>query len=329
MSLSVFKTIICSVLLVSALSACSAADPLKPANPSLYPSPSPVSGESQPDPLFPVQAEPVHITIPGMKGDVKLIYLSDLHIVVLNDEIAPDEKENVALRRSIFSNQEITSDEQWAEWVSLLNGYEADYLLFGADMIDYNSEATVSVLEKGLKELKLPYMYIRADHDTEPYYLKDPSVENSLRRQNRLCENKEVLIKEFPDFLIIGWNNSTSQLTSEGLELIEEALRKEKPAILLTHVPIEPLKDESLSELSRLIFANRSLLWGFGENETVPNETTSALLEMIYAKDSPFVAVLCGHLHYSWDGKLSDRVQEHVFGPAFYGYYGEITVSGE
>ena len=51
------------------------------------------------------------------------------------------------------------------------------------------------------------------------------------------------------------------------------------------------------------------------------------LLDLIRADDSPVAAVLAGHLHESWDGLITQKCTEHVFGPAFEGSMGLITVS--
>lgn len=278
---------------------------------------------------FPVHIEEVNMTVPGMKDKVKLAFLSDLHITVADDEIEDGEKENVNMRRESFSNEGIVSEDQCPEWMKILNETKADHVLLGGDLIDFASDANIKVLKKGLENLTIPFMYIRADHDTEPFYLKDKDYEKCISLQKDLCQYEDVFVKEFPDFLIIGWNNSTVQLTAEGLERINDALASKKPAILLTHVPIEPLSDKSLEKASRDTFAGRSLLWGFGQNDQAPNEYTSELLNMIYADDTPFVEILAGHLHFSWDGNVSDKVHEHVFGPAFYGYMGIINISGE
>ena len=50
---------------------------------------------------------------------------------------------------------------------------------------------------------------------------------------------------------------------------------------------------------------------------------------MIYDPEGPFVEVLAGHLHLTWDGNVTEQVHQHVFSNAFNGYYGIVTVQGE
>ncbi len=58
-----------------------------------------------------------------------------------------------------------------------------------------------------------------------------------------------------------------------------------------------------------------------------PDETTQELLDLIYAKDSPVKEIVCGHLHFSWDGSLTENTHQHV-SPAIGKTVGIITVKG-
>ena len=280
---------------------------------------------------FPTYTEEVKVVIPGMEEEVKLIYFSDLHIVTDSAEVLETEKENVN-GRILWSSAAngVSSAEQWGEWPEILNRSGADYLLFGGDMVDFASDTNIEVMKEGFDRLTIPYLYIRADHDYLPTYLNGISEYDGKDRQAAVCSYKDVESVEYEDFIVVGWNNSTSNLTEEGLAEIQRLAEKNKPMILLTHVPIEPLNDTSLEEASRAIFQDRSLIWGYSERAYYkPNTPTSALLNMIYAEDSPFVEVLAGHLHLTWDGMITEHVHQHVFSNAFNGYYGIVTVQGE
>ena len=284
---------------------------------------------------LPVSVEEVHVTIPGMEGEVKLAYLSDLHIVALSDEIAEDQKATVQGRMDYFSHDGVASKDQLEGWIRILNDSSADYVLFGGDMVDFSSKETTGILKKGLEGLNKPYMYIRADHDTTPSYIDRITLNMGTEYQETIGEMSDVYVEEFPDFCVVGWNNSTSPLSVSGMEMIRAAKDLGKPMILLTHVPIAPRDDNSLCEKSEEAFDGRDLIWGdyakysYFPNDSPEGEATAELLNMLYSEDSPFVEVLCGHLHFSWDGYISEHVHQHVFSAAFNRYMGEITVSGE
>ena len=149
-----------------------------------------------------------------------------------------------------------------------------------------------------------------------------------MHRRQRPCKNEDVMSMAFDGFTLLVWNNSTSDLSDEGLARIRELAAEGKPLVLVTHVPIEPKEDESLAAASGEAFGGRSLIWGYRNAEYWPEENTRKLLDLLYAEDSPFAAVLCGHLHLSWDGPLSDSVKEHVFSAAFERHMGVIRISG-
>ncbi len=283
---------------------------------------------------LPVNIEEVHITIPGMEGEVKLAYLSDLHIVTMSDEIIESYRENVKGRLSSMSYEGVSAADQLPGWIDTLNASGADYILFGGDMVDFPSRSNIEHLKSGFENLSIPYMYVRADHDISPFYMDGTPAHTCTEYQETISELSDVYIQEFPDFCLVGWNNSTSLLTVPGLEIIREAKDLGKPMILLTHVPIAPKNDDSLAIESEKIFNDRSLIWGFYTgyyyypNDTPEGEATAELLNMLYSDDSPFVEVLCGHLHFSWDGYISEHVHQHVFSAAFNRYMGMITVSG-
>ena len=49
-------------------------------------------------------------------------------------------------------------------------------------------------------------------------------------------------------------------------------------------------------------------------------------MDLIYAEDSPVKEVLAGHLHFTWDGQLTENTKEHVFAPAYPGNIGVVRV---
>ena len=289
-------------------------------------------GEKKPQ--LPVKTEEVQVRIPGMEGEVRLAYLSDLHIIAMSDQVSEADAATVEGRIGWAAYEGTSSAEQWPGWVDTLNGSGAQMILFGGDMVDFASEENLRILQSGMEGLKKPWMYIRADHDAEPFYLSGVSKEDSTSYQNRIGAQEDVFVSEFPDFVIVGWNNSTSKLTPAGMERIRGAADTGKPLILLTHVPIDPVADTSLSDASRAVFQDRALVWGFGDCYYKPDDSpegaaTRELLEMIYSPDSPFTEILCGHLHLTWDGMVSEHVHQHVFSAAFDRTMGIITVSGE
>ena len=105
---------------------------------------------------LPVKTEEVHITIPGMSGEKKLIFLSDLHIVTQSDEVT--DTDAVRGRLSWSSYEGVTAAEQWPGWVTYINKTEADLVVFGADMLDFNSHSNLDTLKAHSNRMDTPIL---------------------------------------------------------------------------------------------------------------------------------------------------------------------------
>ena len=275
--------------------------------------------------------EEVHVSVSGLKNTYYFIWVSDLHIVIDNDEIADDQHDFVKSRQQSWA---IRSDgKQAGDWwveslAEVINSSHPDAILFGGDMLDLCSEATVNKFREGLTKITVPFMYIRADHDNKTHWLKNPEQAKNNELHDNLCDNDTILALEYPEFIILGINDSTYQMTPEAVNKAKDIANQGKPIIVVTHVPYDSIVDRSLDEISRAAWQDRNLTWGEGTSY-VPNEKMQKWMDIVLRENSPVVEVLAGHLHLSWDGLLTKQVHEHVFSQAFSGYVGLITVDGE
>lgn len=279
-------------------------------------------------PAPPLHTEEVSITIPGLQKEYKLLFLSDLHIIVKNDEITPESLETVRQRTEMFKTPDgIASPLLWEQISPILDSFNADAILLGGDMMDYSSTTNIDCLRQGLERLQTPVMYVRADHDYD--FTTYCNIEDGRTKQmhQAIDGDHEIFFKELDEILLLGVNNNTSNISAEALENIKEVFAMGKPIILLTHVPLNSALDTSLAEQSKAAWQDRALVWG-QDCTYVPDEITKEFLEMVYAENSPVKQVLSGHLHFSWDGALTRSVNEHVFAPAFQGNIGVVTVKG-
>lgn len=276
-----------------------------------------------------LEVESVEVVIPGLAEEYHFLCLADLHIITESDEISSVELDNIQSRLHWSSvSSGTTAAGYWGTLPDILDSCNADGILLGGDMIDFCSASNVECLKQGLDRLATPYLYVRADHDLNPYWCEGITVEQCNLLHSDIDGNGEVLYMELPEFCVVGLNNSTSQITESGLECMQEIFSIGKPIILLTHVPYESRTDTSLQETSKEVWQNRALVWGEDCNYR-PDANTKEFMDMVYAADSPVKEILCGHLHFSWDGYITENIHEHIFSPAFTKSVGVITVKGE
>ena len=278
-----------------------------------------------------INIEDVHVSIPGLSRTYHFLWVSDLHIVIDNDEIADDMHDFVKSRQE---NWAIRSDgKQAGDWwteslAEAINTSSPDAILFGGDMLDLCTEATISILREGLAKIDVPWIYIRADHDIGTHWLATPDIDKNIKMQNAISENGEIISLEYLEFIILGINNNTSQMSDDAVEKAKAIAEAGKPIIVVTHVPYDSIVDRTLDETSRAAWQDRNLSWGEGTSY-IPGVKMKEWMDVVYGEGSSVIEVLAGHFHLTWDGMISETVHEHIFSQMFSGNIGLITVDGE
>ncbi len=276
-----------------------------------------------------LQIDEITIDLPGVEGSYDLLFVNDMHILTVDESVVADQVP-VAQQRydNMFRSATGTySPDTWLHMASVIADWEADGVIFGGDMMDFISEGNIKLFQKGLEKIKTPYMYLRADHDQGTWYsgyqLTD---QDAVDMQKEICEYQDMFVQDFGEFYVLGWNNSTSQLSEAGLQLAESIWDDGKPIILATHVPLNSLVDTSLAEAAAAFdHKGRKKLWGL-DCLYYPNGTTVGFMNMVFDKESPVKAVLSGHLHFKHMVPLSEETMQYVFAPSFEGNMAHIIV---
>ncbi len=290
------------------------------------------TGQDEADRYEP-KAEEVCITIPGLDKAYTLLWVSDMHICTGGNDadVSADHAEEVEQRHEMFcSASGRQSQETWNLLSDQIDDIGADYVIFGADMVDYASRENLAVLQDGISKISTPWMYIRADHDYARWY-GSMEIEQMRELQREIAPQNKIWVERFDGFTLVGLDNTTSAVSEETLAQFQEVYEEGIPIILCTHVPFDTGSEDArkLAEISKECWGDRVLCWGDGDEcNTAKAPTMKAILEMIMAPDSPVCAVLAGHLHTSWDGSLTDTCRGHVFSAAFEDSIGIIKVSG-
>jgi len=280
----------------------------------------------------------VIVEIPGMKEEYTYAWVSDVHLITDIEEGDVD-AEYLPTIQQRYETLSITDDgvhgkELWPEIVKYLN-YQygegiLDAVIFGGDLLDYYSPKNMDYFKTYYEQLDIPTLYIRADHDYGAFYGASESEAYQVHAELDGDEWEEKYIEE-EDFIILGINGSTKDIPEERLPYLEGMFAKNKPIIIVTHVPYEAEVDtpgipESLEELSMRV-RNKIYYWGGGNYK--PNDKTKKYFDMVYAEDTPVVQVLAGHMHEAWDGMITEQVPQHIFTPAFKGSIGIVHVVPE
>lgn len=266
------------------------------------------------------------LVIPNIKKEYRIVVLNDLHIIQIDDSISQNKTDEVKERYESFCDLYGNhSSDLWTRLIEKVNGMNPDCVILSGDMIDYFSIANFNYLKNGIDKIKAPVMYLRADHDLSLYYTNSITKEIRDKEELQIDSNENILTLEFDDFVIMGFNNSTSNLEEGALDKVEEIWDKKKPVILATHVPLKSQINNGLFEKSKNVWQNRALIWGKGCSYS-PNEVTQKFFDIIMEENSPVVATVGGHLHFPYEDKLNNNIIQWVFDASFKGNIGCITI---
>jgi len=271
-----------------------------------------------------------HVTVPDADRTYQFVILNDLHLIADSEEILPEKRPDALARRDelFLDGEGNRSADIWPALAAEVDKMGTDGIIIAGDLLDFCSGAGISLVREALSGMKTPFMYLRADHDVGNWNTGEEK--KKIRAAERsLCDNSPVLTMDFPAFTLVGINNSTSQITEKGAQILKPLLSGDhKPVILFTHVPFEPLEDAGLSAASREVWQDRSLLWG--ENSYYkPNENTDSCMELLFAGGSPVRAVFAGHLHFRYDGVLCGDTMQHVLDANYKGNISLLSVGPE
>ncbi len=169
----------------------------------------------------------------------------------------------------------------------------ADAAVLCGDIMDYVSGANIRAVEKGLKSLNVPYVYVSGNHE-EPWYLPDGSDVSIIK--------KPIYSVDLGDLQIIGIDNSQRKISEDQLKETERLLATKKCSVIAMHVPI-------------MTEGNRKKLTAAGEYFQLnyngcPAENLE-FISMITNTDYNVAAVLTGHLHFGNVSEIGNGVFQY------------------
>ena len=268
------------------------------------------------------------ITVPGLEREYTFLFVTDSHMICIDDSDTEKIRTFGAERRMGFVNSEgLSSTEQFIKYIETANEKQADGFLMGGDIIDFPSQNNIELLRKFLENLNCEYLYTTGNHDwTYPWeYMTDYSrttyrpMLNEFVKQGML----EGQILEYEDLIVCAVDNSSNQVDPQAIPIVKNALSMGKPVIMLMHVPLQ----------SETLLRKAEEKWGtpivLGDQGIKPNSTTKEFLDLIFAENSPVIAVLDGHVHLHDISMLENGVIQYTGDLAAWGNAILLKVKGE
>ena len=273
--------------------------------------------------------EEVNISIPGAQS-ADIVWVSDLHIV-MDESGTTSAGLDVAKRYEEFvqASTGTHSKDTWQTIINYINEHDFDAAIFGGDMMDYCSEKNLDAIREGMNSINIDKMYIRADHDYN-YYVGDGFDSSDAKKGHERIDGNQQKNKilHFDGFDIVGVDFSQTQMSSDTFSWITDKYNGAKKVITVTHVPYASKTDNSLESLSKSFRQGRVYYWADNSANYYPNGATREYLNnLIYSDETKSAYVLAGHLHTTWEGNITTKLRQHIFGPAYEGHVGVIHVN--
>jgi len=234
----------------------------------------------------------------------KIIYhISDVHLCEWDENSTAEEKARAIERAAEWDDtrrwfaatynepcekrQEIPAAKQYANLLSVT--LDGDAVVFSGDIMDYVSAASLKVMEEGLRGLNCPFVAVCGNHESA----------ESLPDGMLLSEMKKPLqVVDLGDILLVGIDNSARTFTEEQLKGIEALFDENKQMLITMHCP--SVTDE-----------NRATLQKCGEYFLLEEPQNGKFLELVRSESSTVCAVLTGHLHFTLNTKISEKVMQY------------------
>ena len=281
--------------------------------------------------------KPICTTVPlkGLSKDFKILHFTDLHACALDDvekASMPDyRRDYIPPRVWLFGGGRPYPSE--AALPALLRYGEelaADLVLMTGDILDFPSEANLSLLEACIRDCSVPVLYVTGNHDwsfADDYHTAAARaryltrVESISRSRDGLCyfENDSLLICAIDD--------SCDSVRPETLEAYRTAAARAKESgkalILAMHVPLHA---ETLVEDTVRVWRQELTV---GEGAFGSDDPATMAFFNAVAKDTALApdAVIAGHLHFDHEDQLENGVPQYVTDIACDGHCRVITLT--
>ena len=167
---------------------------------------------------------------------------------------------------------------------------ELDALILTGDLVDFCNQTSIDYVCDRLKDLNCEKIVALGNHEGS---LGDPVITTRAfypMYMELTSQKPDCRIVDYGKFMFVTLDDSDLKVVPEQIEFLKNLKEYNKPVILVTHIP---LITEGLEPSCMKIWGTKFMLGTYDDTEL-----TKEAVSIIKAEDSPFIAVLAGHLHY-------------------------------
>ena len=273
------------------------------------------------------------VTIPGLQGEFTFLHVTDSHVSAFSDA---DQKAwtatrlnyNIA-RRNSFAADGIFAEERFPLLFDYANEIEADGMFLTGDLIDFPSEKNIALLYENVQKFRGKSIFCLGNHDWN--YSDDYMTGNAVATNRPLFNDLTggdpyFSYVEYDGFIVAAVDNSSDVVTDETVNKFLALYEKNKPIILLLHVPLHA---DTLEADVRKAWNNRNITMGPGAMGSDWGSVIRFYNAVAVDEDSPVVAVFAGHVHFNHEDTLPNGITQYITSTGYTGDCRVVTVKGE
>lgn len=263
----------------------------------------------------------------GLHHPYRIMHISDVHLTCKDDLSSEEEAKRADKRTADWvttrkdfakgfgeiceAEHNIPAQQQLMDLLSYTEENKADALLISGDLVDFYSSANMRFVQRMLEDLTIPYMWVCGNHeahkenypDYAPFMRMDPSFQ----------------VIEQEDFLIVGIDNGQREISPYQLERLKALFAKDKPILLVMHVPIKTKGNAALLQSKCGPY--------FMLNYEGCSDTTTEFCELLCSGRTPVRAIFTGHLHFENVSEFAPGKYQFGASQALIGFINDFTIN--
>ena len=281
--------------------------------------------------------KPIFTAVPikGLKRDFKILHFTDLHACALDEAekaaMEPVRRDYIPPRQGLFGGgRPYPSEAALPALIRYGEEIAADLILMTGDIIDFPSEANLTLLKTCVDSCKVPVLYVTGNHDWS--YADDYHTENAaatyLTRVDAISgATDHAAIYEDDTVLVCAVDSGLDRIRQETLEAYLTAARRAKAEgkvlILALHVPVHA---ETLVEDTVRVWRQELTIGegAFGKDDPATMAFYNAVaVESDLAPD----VVIAGHVHFDHEDLFPNGTPQYITDIACDGHCRVLTLT--
>ena len=272
------------------------------------------------------------VEIPGLTGEYKFVHISDSHVSAFSDA---DQKSwtsarvqyNTA-RRNSFMADGLYAEERFPLLFDYAAEIGADGMFLTGDLIDFPSQKNIALLYENVSRFNGKSIFCLGNHDwnySDDYMTGNSVVTNRPLFNDLTSGDPYFSYVEYDGFIVAAIDNSSDVVTQETVDKFFALYEKNKPIILLLHVPLHA---ETLAPDVKKVWGGRNITMGIGAMGSDWGSVQQLYTSVCLDEDTPVVAVFAGHVHFNHEDTFPNGVPQYITSTGYTGDLRVVTVKG-